>query len=95
VPIAILWILLVFNGERKQISYIELGPGRPKPWRGALNREPDAPRIRHQPNIDNVFGTRYTPASLSDLVIVPGTPTNSRLSVTHKFFRRVLPISRS
>jgi hypothetical protein len=58
VPIAILWILLVFNGERKQISYIGVGPDRPKPRHGALNREPDARRIRHQPIIDNGFDTR-------------------------------------
>ena len=45
----------------------------------------DTPKIRYQLNIDNVFDTTYIYASRSNQVIVPGTPTNLRFSVTYKF----------
>jgi outer membrane receptor for ferric coprogen and ferric-rhodotorulic acid len=45
----------------------------------------DTPRIRYQINIDNIFDTTYIYASRSNQVIVPGTPTNMRFSVSYKF----------
>ncbi len=46
----------------------------------------DTKLIRYQVNIDNVFNTKYIYASRSNQVIVPGTPTNLRVSITYKFF---------
>jgi iron complex outermembrane recepter protein len=46
----------------------------------------DTPRIKYQLNFDNIFNKKYIYASRSNQVIVPGTPTNVRLSVTYKFW---------
>jgi len=40
----------------------------------------------YQLNVDNLLNKKYIYASRSNLVQVPGTPTDVRLSVTYKFF---------
>ena len=42
-------------------------------------------RMTYQLNVDNVLNKKYIYASRSDLVLVPGLPTNARVSVTYKF----------
>ena len=49
----------------------------------AINYETS--RSKYQLNIDNVFNRAYIYASRSNQVIVPGSPTNLRASVTYKF----------
>ncbi len=46
----------------------------------------DTKRIRYQINVDNIFDKKYIYASRSNQVIVPGTPTNVRFTLTYKFF---------
>ena len=42
-------------------------------------------RCKYQLNVDNVFNRDYIYSSRSNQVIVPGSPTNLRASVTYKF----------
>ena len=46
----------------------------------------DTKKFLYQVNIDNVFNKKYIYASRSNLVQVPGLPTNVRASVTYRFW---------
>jgi iron complex outermembrane receptor protein len=43
-------------------------------------------RFHYQLNVDNLFDKKYVYASRSNQVIVPGTPTNLRFSVTYRLY---------
>ncbi len=58
----------------------------PSRWLVDLSFGYETKRFRYGLNIDNVFNKKYIYASRSNQVIVPGTPTNVRVSVTYKFF---------
>ncbi len=45
----------------------------------------DTRRCKYQLNVDNLFNRDYLYSSRSNQVLVPGTPTNLRASVTYKF----------
>jgi iron complex outermembrane recepter protein len=43
-------------------------------------------RMNYQLNVDNALNKKYIYASRSQLVLIPGVPTNLRVSVTYKFW---------